>query len=394
MSHIWTLAKKDLLQTSRDRLAFLFIIVMPLVFTLFFGLLFGGLHDEETGLPVAIVDHDGGPAAEELVNLLKESEAVELGALPSEEEANQAVDQYKVAGAIIIPAGFSAAFNTEEQPEIAVIAVQGSSGSQSVIEAVRSALTRLTSARLAVDAALEANELDPENSEARSAAAAVVESALKNPAVTVKAEAAGTTAGEIPSGFDQASPGMVINFVLFSLMTAAISLTTERKTGALRRLLTTRVRRTQIMGGKILGMAILSFLQQVALVGVGQFLFGVDYLRDPAALLLVMISLSMLAASLGLLIGTLFHSEQAVIATTVILSMVLAALGGAWFPLEITGSTFSTIGHLTPTAWVLDGFRGIILRGWGVADVLPSVGAAWGYALVFFGLSAWRFRFE
>ena len=45
VSRIWTLARKDLLETRRDRLSALFIIVMPLAFTTFFGLLFGGGSD-------------------------------------------------------------------------------------------------------------------------------------------------------------------------------------------------------------------------------------------------------------------------------------------------------------------------------------------------------------
>ena len=40
----------------------------------------------------------------------------------------------------------------------------------------------------------------------------------------------------------------------------------------------------------------LTFLQQILLIGVGQLFFGVDYLNDPAALLLMMIALSLVAS--------------------------------------------------------------------------------------------------
>ena len=130
------------------------------------------------------------------------------------------------------------------------------------------------------------------------------------------------------------------------------------------------------------------------LLGVAQVAFGVNYLRGPAALVILMMSLSLLASSLGLMLATLFRGEQALVATTVILSMLLAATGGAWFPLEITGAGFSAVGHVLPVAWVLDAFRGIVLRGYGIANVLPAVGIALGYAVVFFGVATWRFRFE
>ena len=98
-----------------------------------------------------------------------------------------------------------------------------------------------------------------------------------------------------------------------------------------------------------------------------------DYLRDPAALLVMMVSLSLVASTLGLLLASVLKSEQALIATTVLVSMGVAALSGAWFPLEITGQAFQTVGHLLPTAWILDGLRGIVVRGFDVGDVLPAL---------------------
>ena len=47
------LARKDLLQTARDRLSFIFILVMPLAFTLFFGILFGANSGTQK-LPLAV----------------------------------------------------------------------------------------------------------------------------------------------------------------------------------------------------------------------------------------------------------------------------------------------------------------------------------------------------
>ena len=78
----------------------------------------------------------------------------------------------------------------------------------------------------------------------------------------------------------------------------------------------------------------------------------------------------------------LFRSEQAVIATTVISAQMLAALGGAWFPLEITSAGFSQVAHVLPSAWIMDSLHGIILKDWGVADVLFPLGIVWVWIVV------------
>jgi ABC-2 type transport system permease protein len=223
-------------------------------------------------------------------------------------------------------------------------------------------------------------------------ALAVATQTMEEPAVSMETVPAGDAAGQIPSGFVLSSPGMMVNFIMFSLMTAGVALITERRHGTLQRLMTTRVRRSELIAGKMAGMFALTFLQQILLIGVGQLFFGVDYLNDPAALLLMMVALSLVASSLGLLLACVLTSEQALIATVVIVSMSVSALSGAWFPLEITGDAFQTVGHLLPTAWILDGLRGIVAQGYGVADVLPAFGLALAWSAGLFAVAVARFR--
>jgi ABC-2 type transport system permease protein len=61
-------------------------------------------------------------------------------------------------------------------------------------------------------------------------------------------------------------------------------------------------------------------------------------------------------------------------------------------PLEVTGPTFQTIGHLSPIAWAMDGFKNVSTRGLGIESVLIPCTALLGYALFFFFLAAWRMQ--
>jgi ABC-2 type transport system permease protein len=97
-------------------------------------------------------------------------------------------------------------------------------------------------------------------------------------------------------------------------------------------------------------------------------------------------------AALGLLIGTLARSEEQAIIFSLVPMFVLAGLGGAWVPLEVTGPTFAAIGHLSPVAWAMDGFKNVSLRGLGVEGVLLPAVALAGYAILFFVIAAWRFQ--
>jgi ABC-2 type transport system permease protein len=85
-------------------------------------------------------------------------------------------------------------------------------------------------------------------------------------------------------------------------------------------------------------------------------------------------------------------SEEQAVIFSLIPMFVLSGLGGAWVPLEFTGSTFQAIGHVSPVAWAMDGFKNIVARGLGINSVLLPAAALLGYALLFFGLALWRFR--
>ena len=79
---------------------------------------------------------------------------------------------------------------------------------------------------------------------------------------------------------------------------------------------------------------------------------------------------------------------------SLIAMFLFSALGGAWFPLAIAGQTFAGVGHLLPTAWAMDGFQNIVVRGLGLGSVLLPAGILLAYTAAFFGLAVWRFRFE
>ena len=74
------LAIKDLSQILRDWKSGLFLLIMPLLFTLFFGFVLGSATapkpDVDPRLPVGVIDRDGGILAANLQTLLEESNVI------------------------------------------------------------------------------------------------------------------------------------------------------------------------------------------------------------------------------------------------------------------------------------------------------------------------------
>lgn len=394
------LAIKDLSQILRDWKSGLFLLVMPLLFTLFFGFVMGSAtapkRDVDPRLPIGVIDQDRGVLAGNLQTLLAESQVIRPVILKQDDinTVNQMVTDADLAAVVVIPAGYTDHLLTDQPLPLDVILDQNQPASRTVSRALETVSGRLLGA---VEAAHISRSINPQSNLQDSLAKAI--SAWREPALTVAVEKATGNTKDMDgatsvSGYAQASAGMMVQFSIFGLITSAMVLVLERKSGTLQRLLSSPIRKYEVIAGHVLAMFCVVFAQQLILVLVGQFVFEVDYAREPLAILLMIAVLSLWAASLGLLISAISRKEDQVITLSLIAMFVFAAMGGAWFPLEVAGKAFAAIGHTMPTAWAMDGFQNILIRGLEFRSVIVPAGILLVYALAFLGLAIWRFRFE
>ena len=76
------------------------------------------------------------------------------------------------------------------------------------------------------------------------------------------------------------------------------------------------------------------------------------------------------------------------------LGMVMALLGGCWYPIELFPQFVRTAVKILPTSWAMQGMLNIVLRGQGLSSILPQAGVLLLFAAVFFAIGVWRFRYE
>jgi ABC-2 type transport system permease protein len=192
--------------------------------------------------------------------------------------------------------------------------------------------------------------------------------------------------------YNQASPGILVQFAIFGLVTSAQIFVQEKNSRTLQRLITTAMKPWQIVAGHMLAMFVIVMLQMAMLVVFGQLVLKVNYMREPLAILLVTVTLGLWVACMGLLIGVIAKEEQQVILYAMIAMFLFSGLGGTWFPLEVAGGAFAAIGKAMPSAWAMNGLQNILIRGLGLDSVLLPALVILAYALGFFALAVWRFR--
>ena len=80
MIRILDITLKDLMQLLRDVKTFMFLLFMPVIFTILFGYAFGGFSSEESDsrLPVGFVSRDDHWLTDSLHDLLLQSDVIRL----------------------------------------------------------------------------------------------------------------------------------------------------------------------------------------------------------------------------------------------------------------------------------------------------------------------------
>jgi ABC-2 type transport system permease protein len=390
---ILDITQKDLLQLMRDRKTFMFLLIMPVAFTLLFGYAFGGFGgSSDSRLPVGYLDQDNSRLSRKLHDVLAASKIIRLdeNQVRSVSDLEQLVTQEKLAAAIVIPAGYGKTSLEGKHARLVLIGGDASTSVGTGIQAeVLAAANRLDSA---VSAALSMEQVTQAGLPFNYAFDQAL-SAWDKPPIAI----AETTSTAIKQQDNQTtslthnSPGFMLQFAIAGLLTAAQVIVTERKTRALQRLLTTATRRIHILLGHYLAILTLILGELLLLILFGQLALKVDYAREAGATLVVALSAASCIAAMGLLIGVLARSDEQAVIFSLIPMFVFSGLGGAWVPLEVTGATFQAIGHVSPIAWAMDGFKNITTRGLGISSALLPASALIGYAALFFSLAAWRF---
>lgn len=405
---ILDLALKDLRQIVRDWKSFLFLLAMPIAFTLVFGFSFGGFDSEneqaDLRLPVALIDQDNGEFSPVLHELLNKSDVIRPEFISEEiqnDEIEKKVADNELAAMIIIPLGYSENLRSDEPLRLTTILKSDTNAGATAQNAIQAAVNRLDNAIGAAQFSMQVHERQ-EPFENQSARQTFFNQVLKKavtawdqPPFKVVSRSTGVQEDETSANaFTHSSPGMMVQFAIAGLIGAAEILVLERKSGSLIRLLTTATSRRDIVLGHFLAMFLMIFTQIAILIIFAQVFLDVPYLRAPLATLLVAVCTALFTSSMGLLIGTVAKNPEQAVVYSLIPMFILSGLGGAWVPLEFTSETFRTIGHFTPIAWAMDGFQNIIMRGLGLESVLLPAAVLLGFTLALFRLSMWLFKFE
>ncbi|MCX6551396.1 MAG: ABC transporter permease [Acidobacteria bacterium] len=358
MRSVLVIAWYDIKRVLRERESLFWIFVGPLIFTVFFGLLFKPSEPQRPKL--AVINQDA-------------SDDVLRGIQPWMERNGVAVAPATtvVPGrfTLVIPAGAAADIRDGKAAAFTLHAgADESNAERNVRFKLQQAVTRLY---LGLDSASRAASGD-------------------GPLVVREADI-GVARRETTTGFQRSVPAYLVMFVFLNLLVSGAGIAEDRASGRLRRISMAPVSRREIVLGKLLGRFAIGWIQIVYMLAFG-LIVGIRWADHPWVFFGFLSLFALSSASLGILMGTLFTDPDKCASMAVWVAILLAPLGGLWWPLEIVGPVMRQLAYVVPTGWAMEGVNAMLAFGAGARDVAPFAAGFLALFAVSLPLAARRLR--
>jgi ABC-2 type transport system permease protein len=369
-SRILAVLSKEFTQLVRDRLTYAMIIGIPVFQLLLFGY---AINSDPKHLPTAVLVQDQGPFSRSILGALDHSKYFDLRHVArSPKELDQLIERGAVQFAVTIPGDFTRRVVKRENPQILV----------------------------------EADASDPAaTGGAVAALAALPQYALMH---DLKGPLASAAPPQAPPPFEvvvqrrynpesitayNIVPGLVATILTMTLvMMTALAMTREVERGTMETLLSTPVRPIEVMIGKLTPYVMVGIIQATLIITMARLLFGVPMAGGWPALILGLFLFIVGSLSLGFLVSTVARNQLQAMQMTFFYFLPSILLSGFLFPFRGMPQWAQWIGTAVPVTHMLRVVRGSMLKGVGIADALPSLGALTIFMLVVATIAVRQYR--
>ena len=423
MRPILTILLNDLRIFFSQRGNLIGLLVIPVLLTLVIGWSLGRIGGGgATRLRVDLIDLDRTDMSAQLIDELRaandalvlcpfDNDADDYCRLENEPlQLERAIDRARAGrtGAlIVVHAGYAAALENFQRANIDYYSTADPMQPDPVLQSLNAVLQRVNSASMTrgvagalldnVSSAIELPLLEEETrADFLHSLYLRAQEMLSERPTAVRFTAAGSVGESLDgsdNGFNQSAPGMGTLYVMFTVLGGMAVLLRERRQWTLQRLMALPLSRAQLLGSKIGVYFTLGMIQYFVVFIVGA-VAGMNFGSNPLALLAIMVAFVLCITALTFALAPWITSDGQASGLVLLLSLSLAPLGGAWWPLEIVPGFMQTLGHLSPVAWAMDGFHDLIWFNGGFGDVLPEIGVLLAAAAVLFIIGIRSFKYE
>lgn len=369
-----------------DKKNLLIMFLMPLAFSLVFGLLLNPGGGGSSNLPLAVLVTDEHPITTIVVERLQANPRLVTKVVTTEAALQAEIGASQVVAGLVLPSGFGELVKAGEAATATLLREVDTNLFIAVEQELRSMFTQLASA------SVTANQLQGTTAAGdqwldvfqRSLAA------WDDPALGIESIPIGSSEPAINDG-THIGIAFTIMFVMMAISMAAGCVLEEREWGTWSRLVAAPIEKGQLMAGYVLGYFGLGWFQLGILMFLQKLIFKAEF-GGGWGLVVLASALILCAVSVGMLMAVTVKTFQQQQAVAAIVLNVTSMLGGLFFPVEMFTPALAKIAMLTPQFWARQGFVELVLRGSSWAALQKPLFILAAYSVVFFLIGWQRLR--
>ena len=180
------------------------------------------------------------------------------------------------------------------------------------------------------------------------------------------------------------TPALLGVFVLFfTFLLTGVSFLRERSQGTLERLKITAVSRADLLIGYLLGFLIFAMLQSAVILAYTVLVLPVSFQGETWQVFVVLILLTIVAVSLGILVSTFAKNEFQVVQFIPLVIVPQIFLTGVLVPVEDMPWLLENISKVLPLTYAVDMLIGIMLEGRELVDFGTQIIVLSGFGVIF-----------
>jgi len=161
--------------------------------------------------------------------------------------------------------------------------------------------------------------------------------------------------------------GFMVFFFVFLI--AGIAFLNERTTGTLEKLLSTPIRRWEIVTGYVLGYGIITVIQSVLISIYTVYVLKIMMIGSLFLVLVVTFFTAMLALTLGILLSTVANNEFQMIQFIPVVIVPQVFFSGLF---ELS-PLWAAVGKVMPLYYAADALKKVMLKGYGIGEIFVDL---------------------
>jgi ABC-2 type transport system permease protein len=358
----WDVARKDILLFRSDPKGVVLSLLIPVALATLFGFIFrNGSREQLDPVRTAIVVIDNSSLAHAVAASLEKNKLLNAQIM-SAEDAETALDSLRVAVVVTMPEGLGGG-EIAQRPRVKHApgtAFEGQWATGIVTETVMREAGRRWLPQIGGNSFIESLE-------AR---------------YGVEREVTGKT-DQDRAVFGHSFCGMSLQYLLFLGMDCGLVLLRERTHGVWRRLSSSPTPQWAIIAGRALATMLIALMQISFTMGCAWLLFGVSVRGSVLGFLLVVVAISSLAATCGLLVASIGGTEGRARSISILVILALSLVGGLWLPAFLMPWWVRDLGWLLPTSWALRGLESSTWQGASFTQSATCAAVVMAYSLLF-----------